>query len=59
MSHLMVASALAITAAASLLGIDARKEASAHPALVTQTDAGKPILLGRMVVTATALPQDR
>lgn len=44
-------------ATGALIGVDARTT-EAVPPVLTRTEDGKPILLGRMVVTARALPQE-
>jgi hypothetical protein len=55
MKHLLVLLASTATAVASLASVEA--EPSAPPTIISRTTEGKPILLARVVVTATPLPE--
>jgi hypothetical protein len=55
MTRYLIVLAAAATATVSMMSADAQPT-RAQPRVVTQTQDGKPIVLGTMVVTATALP---
>ncbi|HEX7874093.1 MAG TPA: hypothetical protein VF475_14355 [Sphingobium sp.] len=59
MTRYLIVLAAAATAAGALISVDARTTEDAAPQMISKTDDGKPIILGRMVVTATALPEEK
>lgn len=59
MTRYLIVLAAAATAAGALISVDARTTEEAAPVTISRTDDGKPIILGRMVVTATPLPEEK
>ncbi|MFT3965550.1 MAG: hypothetical protein QM690_06680 [Sphingobium sp.] len=55
MTRYLIVLAAAAAATGSLMSVSARTVENPEPAIISKTADGKPLLLGRMVVTAAPL----